>query len=512
MRRMIMISAVAFTLLCAVGVPVAQDGAPHDIHHGITPERRLARAIERAADVCFRCGDIAKEKGLYRHTRSFFNHALLYDPNHRQTRRAMGYRQRRGQWVLEEDLVPLSDNVVEARRPRLEQELFNETLPLRQSVADDLFEFVANERLDRTQRVLALYHALRICPEHARSQRVARAADAPVWYKHDLDSSAAAHRALWLQRADDGEAFQENTRYESRMGFQFSKRRTPWFIIHIDTTPERDEWAKELGQFAEASRSRALDLLGLPHGTSPSEDAQRLHYTVLTQRDTFRLFVERLSGIPDDSHRREVAETGYGTPVYSPYGSAWLFPGRRQDTGLKDQIAHDIASKEVFRYAGHEAYWLARGMGYVNSVQMNDTTVSVFYAIRSTAVIDSGGVEALPGLGPSPAGWRLRVALETAGDVALKPSDIAGLRIADYHQREMAYAFAFTDYLVREHQEGLREALRASLAARRESGETDSGPKVLERILEHIEMDEQKFMEEFTKWVQENYIRLPTAD
>jgi len=516
MRALLKFCIAAALLVAAVGTYTAQAGSQPDNNFGITPERRLARSLQKVADVCFECGDKAKEKGLYQHTRSFFNNALLYNPDHAQTRRTMGFRKRRGDWVLEEDLVPLSDNVVEARRPQLEQSLTTETLPIRQKVAEELFGYVENTSLPLEQRMLALFHTLRICPEYAPAQRAARAVPAEIWFRHDLDNEGEIHRVVWLQRANAGERIEEHTDYERRCGFRFEKRRSSWFIVHVDVGPESTKWAENLTRFAEASRTRSLELLGLPAGTPPERDDHKLHYTVLNQRERFARFVDQCSGITDASHRAEVARDSGGTPVYNPFGSVWLYPRLDDDHGLRDAVAHDIASKEVFRYAGLNAYWLGRGMGYINSAQMASSTRAQFYGIRSTGVIDSGGREALPGLGPSPAGWRLRVGMELIADSSMSLSDLGRLRISDYHEREMAHAFCFTDYLVHNHREKLAAFLRDAFQERsnraREEIAEETGPELIARLLRNLEMTEQQFMDGFRLWAFETYFRLPTDD
>jgi hypothetical protein len=512
MRTFIKVCVAAAILFTAVGTYNAQT----DNNFGITPERRLARTLASVADTCFQCGEKAKEKGLYQLARSYYNHALLYDAEHRNTRRVMGFRKRRGEWVLEEDLVPLSDIVVEARREQLEQDLANETLSIRQSKAEELFAHVENTRLSEEQRLLALYHALRISPEYGPALRAARGLRSEHMFVHDLDREGEVHRDVWIQRANDGERIEEHTDYERKCGFRFQKRRSDWFILHVDIGEQSAAWAQSLTRFAEASRTRALDLMSLPAGTPPENDEHKLHYTVLHQRERFARFVEECSGITDVSHRREVAQASGGTPVYNPYGSVWYYPRLENDHGLRDAIAHDIASKEVFRYAGLNAYWLGRGMGYLNSAQMSGSTRAVFYGIRSTGVIDSGGVEALPGLGNSPAGWRLQVGMELVADSVMRPTEIARLRIQDYHQREMAHAFCYTDFLVSEHSEKLAAFLRDAYEERtrrmREEESEENPIELLNRLFEHLEMDEQQFINEFRVWAFENYFNLPSDD
>ena len=69
--RIFATSIAALLLLAALQAPaVALDD------YGIKAEKKMAKVLADCADACYECGDKAKEKGLYRLARSYFDHAL----------------------------------------------------------------------------------------------------------------------------------------------------------------------------------------------------------------------------------------------------------------------------------------------------------------------------------------------------------------------------------------------------------------------------------------------------
>ena len=483
----------------------------------ITPDKKLAKQFEKTADVCFECGDIAKGKGLYRLARSFFGHALAFDEDHRKTRKVMGFERKRGKWLLEEDMVPAKDIINESKRDELEEKLRLETLELRKKAAEDLWEFVTDTKLSSQQRMLAVYHVIRLHPEGREAQKVARSSPDQRWYKHLLDDESDTNRIKWIQRAPTGDLIEENTEYEKASGLAMTKRKTDWIIFHADLANQSEAWAETLIQFTEASRDHVFETLGLDKPPAPKDDAQRLHYTVMRDRERFSKFVETCSGITDVAHRKEVATISFGTPTYSPYGAVWLFPDLTNDYGVRDAIAHDVAAKEIFRLCGGEgAYWLARGLGYINSTHMNGSTSSIFYGVKTSGVLDTGGAEALPGFGNSSAGWRVQFGMELTGGTELKLSHLVKLRVGDYSQREMAHAYCYTDYLLHEHKDKLNEFLQACFKERarryNEKEPAETPAEILQRLWETLVLTEEQFMEKVKTWALANYFALPVGD
>ncbi|MCB9934081.1 MAG: hypothetical protein H6840_00170 [Planctomycetes bacterium] len=505
------LAAVALLLLAA------PRPAHADPNFGITPEKKLAKALADLADTCFECGDIAKQKGLYTYARSFFSHALEYDTDHKKTRKVMGFERKKGTWVLEEDMVPLTDKINEAKRDELTEKLRLDTTPVREKAAEALWKFVEDTDLTANQRLLALWHVVQICPEHRGAQKAARSAPAYQWFKHTLDDDAETNRQVWIQRAPEGEVLEERTPYEEQSGLPMAKRRSDWLIFHMDIGEKGPDWAKSLLQYGEACRTHVFELLATEPPKPPEKDEHRLHYTVMVDRDRYARFVEKCSGITDAAHRKEAATVGWGTPTYNPYGSVWLYPRLDNDYGLRDGIAHDLASKEIFRFCGTEgAYWLARGLGYLSSTHMNGSTQGTFYAVKTTGVIDSGGRESLPGLGNCAAGWRLRVAMEITGGTELKPGELARLRVVDFSQREMAHAFCYTDFLVNQHRAGLSEFLKACYDERarryKEKQDPETATEILARLYKTLETTEEDFMAAFRTWALANYVALPIQE
>lgn len=481
--------------------------------HGITPDKRVAKALADLADTCFECGEKAREAGLNTTARSFYSHALGYNTDHRQTRRVMGFKKQRDGWVLEKDLVPKADTVPEAKRADAEQRLADATLPARRKAADLLFKFVADTKLESAQRLLALHNLLLICPEHRGGLAAARATPARMWFKHDLDADSESQRDARLEAAPQPEKLDAQSTYESATGFSMAKRRTPWFIVHLDLGETGPVWADGLARLAEASRTHVLGLMGAKSPAPPKEDAHRLHFTVLGTRERFAAFVEKCSGIEDPRHRAEVSKASDGTTTYSPYGAVWLYPDVSNDWGLRDAIAHDVAIKEVFRCTGDGAYWLAQGMGYLASTHMNSSTAARFYGVKASSAIESGGKDAMPGLGNSPAGWRLHAALMAAGGRVITPGKLAALRVSDFRAEHMAMAFCWADFLAARRADQMKkfyDSAQAERAARlrdKRAGETPE--ELVSRLYTALETDEAALTVAFSTWVLEEYVRLP---
>lgn len=512
MRNLIR-AALAAAVLLALSAP--QPTQAEDF--GIEPDRKLSRALEKLADVMFECGDEAKGKGLYTYTRSYFNYGLQYDPDHRKIRRTMGFKKKRGSWVLDEDMVPLTDKINEAKRDELLQKLADDTSDIRKEAAEDLWDdFVADTKLALPQRMLALYHVIRIYPEHRGAQKAARATADRMWFKHKLDEHAAVNRVKWIGRGDKGETVEDKTGYEETLGYNIPNRRSDWFVVHVDISdkPKSESWAEELTRYADACRVRNFEMLGLEAPEkAPEEDANRLHYTVFSQREKFAAFVDRCSGIRDASERKARAESG-GTPVYNPYGAVWLYPNTDNDYGIRDGLAHDLAYKEILRHTRSEGmYWLPRGFAYLASTKMNGSVHSRFYATRSTGVIDTGGAEALPGFGPSPAGWRLKVGMMVAGKQTIPLGKLTQISGQHYGEDEIAAAYCYVDYLVNEHQEKLGEFLKSAheeaIRRYREEEKPESAVELQERLLKTLGMTEEAFMTAFEKWALMNYFDMP---
>ena len=231
----------------------------------------------------------------------------------------------------------------------------------------------------------------------------------------------------------------------------------------------------------------------------------------------FARFVDKCSGIPDASERKVRGEQSGGTPVYNPYGAVWFYPRLENDFGLRDGLAHDLAYKEIVRNTGGEQfYWLLRGFAYQVSTQMNGSIHSKFFATKSTGVIDTGGAEALPGFGDSPAGWRLMVGMELAAGTALTLTDLCKGRPQDYTNREMAAAYCLTDYLLHEKKEKLAafldSAYKEFIARYKEKKNPEDALELMNRLLESLEMNEQEFMDAFRIWALANYFDLNSAE
>jgi hypothetical protein len=511
MRRL---TVAALLLLFGLALTPARSSEAAETF-GIEPDKKLAKALENAADACFECGDEAKGFGLYSYTRSFFNHALQYDPDHRGTRRVMGYKKKRGTWVLEEDLVPKGDEIVETKRPELEAKLAARTAEHRRRPAEKLWQFVADQKLERPQRMLALYHVLRLCPEYHEAQQAMRVKPGSRALVHALDDEAETMRVKWIDGGAEGVTIEEETAYE-KAGFKMENRRGEWIVVHANIGEKSADWAKTLTKYSEAANTRSREILGLEQLPAPADDANRFHYTVFSERDGFSKFIERCSNIKNDMTRRESARNGFGAMVFNPDGAAFLQLNVEDDQFVRDAIAHDLGARLVAYHTSWSGYWLARGAGYLTSSEMNGSILQRFWVPKSTAVIPSGGREALPGLGFSAANWRLTVAMDVVAGKATTPSQLAVVKIADYDERDMAYAFCFAEFLSKQHKPKLAkflESARAERVRRAADKEPDEdAQEMVKRLLAELEMNEEQFNQAFSAWVTESFVRLPQPE
>lgn len=508
--RSLLLGAALLLILAVTPNHVATDD-----NFGLEPSRGLMRAMRLAATACYECGEKARELKLHSWARSFYDHALRYNADHRPTRQVLGFRKIRGDWVLEEDLIPRNDDVNAADRQRTEVKLISDTLPIRREAADGIWPFVESTRLPVEQRLLALFHTLRICPEHRDAQRAARAIPGQQFFQHWLDDESTTFRHRWIEAAPEGKAIEELTPYMEASLLKMEARRSEWIVMHVFASTTED-WTPTLARFANSAHKRSHDVLGLPPGEPPTQDEHRLHYTVFTQRDHFAKFVDTCSNIADASKRSEITKVGYGTEVYRPYGAAYLSPGIHDQGPVRDGIAHDLGSKVITRHTAWNFYWLARGYGYLLSTQMNGSVAQQFYGLQTSAVIETGGRDALPGLGRSAAAWRLHAATDCAAGGGMTLSELVAARPADYKLREMAHAFSITEFLVAEHKTALvkflKEAQAEMVARTRETKDHETGPELAQRLLKCLEMTEEEFNQARTAWVLENYVRLPGAE
>lgn len=509
MRRMLFAAPLLLALL-------AHQPANADTF-GITPDKKLAKALADTAEACFECGDKAKELGLYTYARSFFDHALRYDPDHRDTRKVMGFKKKGKGWVLSEDLIPATDKINESKRGELEAKLSETTEPIRKKAAERLWPFVISKDLTPAQRMLALYHVVRLHPENRDAQRAARSSAATMWYKHALDDDGDTFRQKWISGAPEGEPIEERTPYESGCGLLMEKRRSPWIVMHTLLQSDKGpEWTKVLCQFADASRKRSLELLGQAEPKAPETDENRLHYTVFRNREHFAKFIDTCSNINDAAQRAEYAKVGYGAEVYRPYGAVFLYERLDNDWSLRDAISHDLGAKSVVRNTGWNCYWLVRGMGYLTSTQMNGSTATRLYAVKTSGVIDSGGRESLPGLGQCAAGWRFEVAMRVVAGKEMTLTQLSKHRAADYGQDEMAHAFACTEFLIAKHKEALGaflDSARAELGLRmKEKRNPESADELLARLIKELAVTPEALHEQFRSFVIENYVTLPPVE
>ncbi|MBE7491552.1 MAG: hypothetical protein HS108_07345 [Planctomycetes bacterium] len=480
---------------------------------GVPTDKKLAKALSDLAETCYQCGEKAKEKGLYTNARSFFDHALRYDPDHAKTRKVMGFKKKGKNWVMEDDLIPLKDIVNEKKREEIEQKLTAETLDLRTKAAESLWKFVTDTALEPQTRMLALFHVLRLCPEHREAQKAARANPDRRLFKHALDDEHDTLRDKRINEIAAPEKFNELTPYEKTLGYPMAKRRSAWYVFHCDMGEVSESWVEPLTRFAEASRNHQLELMGLTSPPAPKADEHRLHYTAIGTRERFAAFIDKCSGLTDPSERSEIAKVGGGAQVFNPYGSVWLYPNTENDYGLRDAIAHDVSLKDVLRCTDMGGYWLAHGFGYLNSTHMNGSCASTFYGTRASGVINTGGKESLPGLGTCAAGWRLEVLLRLVGGTAIKPGELARLRVNDFTEDHMAAAFCIADYLSSQHKEKLKAFFEGALAERskrrKDKQAPETGTELVNRLLNELGMDEGAFMVAFKAWAVVNYVKLP---
>lgn len=505
-------AALALVALCVMREPVSA----HDT--GITPDKKLAKELQGLADLCYAMGIKAKDSGIYNYAKSFFNHALLYDPDHKETRKILGFKKKGKEWVADkEDYgMPLRNTIRAEKEREAYERVWRETKAEREKAADKLYEFVADTKLDTKQRLLALYHLIQIDPWHEKGHRAAGMESAPQgadepWI-HRLDADFTHQRKDWMAATPQATAVAEKTPYEEQMGINFGKARGQRFMFHVDCPLNAEQIALRLTPFADATLAKAADYIGLALEEAPKDDAKRLHYTVFDARPNYAKFIETCAGIEDANRRREIAEQGWGYATRKPAGNVWLFPRPEQDAALRDGIAHEIGASLISGKCGYRLYWLNRGFGFTMSNRAMGTVRASFAPVKGTQVIASD-VESMPGDGTCTAAWRFRVLVAIAGGKAFGLSELTKATVATFGELHCAFAFCYVEYLLAKHRDKLapflKDAYDDTYARYQKKEPPENGEATLARLLKHLETTSDALQADFALWAVDNYLRLP---
>ena len=478
------------------------------------PDKNLAKELKNLAEVCYKCGENAREKGIYTYARSFYDYALRYDLDHKETRKVLGYKKKKNEWVLSGELaVPSSNTCKPGTEKELLGKLWPETLPVREKAADALFKFVEDKKLDRAQRLIALYHIIQLCDTHAKSRAVLNHVTNEGLWISALDQDAAKDRASWAAAAKV-EKTEDKTPYEEKLKITFSKFRGERVLVQAYVGNLSESMAESCARMGDASIARAYNLLGLEMPAAATADVSRYHFTVFNVREDYAKFVENCSGIDDNSKRREAAQAS-GCGTRNPFGTVWLNTNNDNDESQRDAVAHAVGSFIISAHCGWNLYWLTRGFAYFMSTQMmGSTKATVFASMKSTApLIDSGGVNSLMGLGTCAEGWRWRIARTAATDKLATLTQMTTAQVAGYDEQRMAQAFCLVDYLVNAHREKLSGFLKGSVEEskkRKADGKAAETPQeAQDRLLKELGQTEDDFNKAFREWVLATYINLP---
>lgn len=507
MRYLSVFSVVMFLLVAISSRPAH---ALEDF--GLEPDKKMAKAFEDMADACYECAAVAEKKGLNLLARSYYNHALEYEIDHKKTRKRMGYKKKKNKWVLKEDMLPTRDAVPEAKRAEREQALVNETADIRREAADKIFEFAKNPDLDMKTRMLAVFHTIRMLPDHRGAQKALRTRIEGEFAIHALDDLYWSSRQKWIDAEDEGKAIDEQSSYEKTAGIEMTKTETDWLVWHVRLGGHSKEWVQNLAKFGEASRNQVFEALGMKEPKPPAKREHKLHYTVFDTREDFKVFVNKCSGHPDAAYRKEVANAGGGMNVNNPFGAVWLYPGKASPRWMHDSISHELAGMEIQRHTGNAGFWLMKGFGYLMSSRMSSTTSARFFAVKKSQMIDSGGVDALPGFGDSPCGWRLQVAMQVVAESAMDSLELA--TTSEPTNISMAHALAYVEFLLSEKKEKFKAFLKDAQSERGKRFKNQQPPEdateIHGRLTAAMETSTKGLHEEFRQWVIANYIRLPS--
>lgn len=518
MKRLCLSATLALCLLSFTLRPQAQ---AQDL--GITPDKKLAKELTALADLCYDMGIKAKDRGIYNYAKSFFNHALMYDSEHKDTRKILGFKKKKGEWVADKDDygMPRSNTVSREKEPEAYRKVWEDTREARSKAADKLYEFVADTTLETRQRILALHHLMLIDPWHEKGHRAAGLEAAKpgtsedLWI-HTLDSDYAHQRNAWVSGVPDAVMVSEKTPYEEALGLKFSKARGERFFFHVCMDTQAENIARNLTPYADATQRKAAELLGLDLGEVPKEDAKRLHYTFFQHRRDYAQFVDKCAGIDDPARKKEVAEQGWGYATRKPTGNVWLYSYPENDSALRDGIAHEIGSFTIAAKCGYRLYWLNRGMGFTLSNRAMGTCKSTFVAIRGTAIIDSGGVDAMPGLGTNAAAWRFKVILAIAGGKSLNLGELTKATVSGFSELHAAFGFCYTEYLLAKHKDKLapflEDAYKDSYERYQKKEKPETNEETLARLLKHLGTSQDSLQTEFALWATQNYMKLPKKE
>ncbi|MCC6574445.1 MAG: hypothetical protein IT462_11705 [Planctomycetes bacterium] len=509
MRQSLRVLTIAAVCLFAVtaGVPaIAQDV-------GVDPDKTLAKELKNLADTCYKCGESAREKGIFTYARSFYDYALRYDIDHKETRKVLGFKKKGKEWVASaEGGVPTANTCKAGAEREMLARVWEETKPVREKSAEALFKFVDDKKLDRNQRLIALHHVLLICDSYERARAVLNHVKVGDAWVSKQDEEAANARAGWASAAKVAKV-EEKTPYEEKLGLSFAKYRGERALVHVYAGKLSESMSEHCAQAADASFVRGHELLGLDLPPEWTSDATRYHFTVFNVREDFAKFVEQCSGIEDAAIRREAAAS-FGCPVKNPNGTVWLNVNNDDDVSQRDAVAHEIGTRVMSAACGWSLYWLTRGFGYYMSAQMMGSTKTTVFSLKSSAaLVDSGGVNSLLGLGITPEGWRLRIARTAAAGKLATLTQMTTAQAKGADEQRIAQAFCMTEFLVTQCREKLtsfvKSAAKDSAQRRKENKAAATGAELQNMLLIELGQDEDEFNKAFCDWVLASYLSLP---
>ena len=107
--------------------------------------------------------------------------------------------------------------------------------------------------------------------------------------------------------------------------------------------------------------------------------------------------------------------------------------------------------------------------------------------------------------------------MDGAACTLIRIRTLANTRVNDIKAHHMAFAFCLAEYLLKEHKDAFkdfldsaREEIGRRIKAKENPDETPN--EMLARMLKALGQDANEFIGQFSKWVQESYIKLPAKD
>lgn len=398
-------------------------------------------------------GDEYARAELYVEARRQYNRSRELDPDNRNAMKGLGYRQRRGEWVVDEllpeengvsgsEYLEAMEKLKDARADTYDKCAHRARRLMEKALRDD-------ERAARIIAIDLLYYA----PDDAEARSLrGHVQSGDSWAPGFADEWRKAGSRL-LVESSFGEEKEVEDEQGRKIGAEFDRRESMHLIARTTISKDR---TKMLHRACEACMKLTLELLDadLPFGghkftvTHLNGDEYEAMLTEVLELEGEKLkFAKRLSG--------------HGT------GEVYGYMNRASTGEAADDMLGNTVSLRVLAHnqagSSRRGAWISTGFGYLVTSRVLGTTKTQRYTLKEEGTTASSR-EIQPEFGKESGtpGLLREVALYNINfdrDVPL--SRLIVTEINDMTQAHAAKAFAFMEWAFSEHPEKAKTLLTA---------------------------------------------------